>query len=94
MGGIVPLRLHKMHVRIPEAGKHNAALAGDRLDLPRHRQMISDPSNHAMTDQNRYVSLGRGVRRRVHLRVCNRQILCQTNRIWTEQPRKNESLGG
>jgi hypothetical protein len=42
-------------MRIPEAGKHNAALAGNCLDALGDAQMLPDPRDHSMTDHNRHV---------------------------------------
>jgi hypothetical protein len=44
-----------MHMRIPETGKHNAALAGNRLDVFGDAQMLPDALDHSMTDHNRHV---------------------------------------
>ena len=56
MRGIVPLRLHKMHMRIPEARNNNTALAGDRLNSFGYSQMLSDLCDNAMTDHNCHVA--------------------------------------
>jgi hypothetical protein len=69
-----------MHMRIPETGKHNAGLAGNRLDALGDAQMLPDPRDHSMTDHNRHVPPRRRVWRGVDSGARYRQILCSTNR--------------
>ena len=82
---VVPLGFHKMHMRIPETGKHNAALAGNRLDTLGDLRMLSDPRDHPMTDQNRHAAPRRGIWRRVDSGARNRLVLCSPHRIQAEQ---------
>ena len=80
MRRITPLRLHEVHMRIPESGQHKTALAGNRLDALGDAQMLPNPRDHSMTDHDGYVPPRRRVWRGVDSGARYRQILCSTNR--------------
>jgi hypothetical protein len=74
-----------MYMRIPETGKHNAALAGNRLDVLGDAQMVSDTRDDSVTDHDRYFPLRRRVWRGVDSGARYREILSSTDRTETEQ---------
>ena len=77
--GIIPLRLHEVNMRVPEAGKNNTALAGNCPDSFGNAQICANIRDDAIPDHDRRVPQHLSLWIGVHRSVRNRYILRGTN---------------
>src|ERR1700722_1967081 len=65
LGNIHPLRLHKVDMRVPEAGKDDTAVAGQAGDIFGNPNILTDSSDLPGVNQNRRATDRLRLRRRV-----------------------------